>query len=216
MKPIGNRFSSRAVYLMSGVLGLLLAGCNIIPPPSADPTRYYVLSSSAASAPVAVPSAGALTLGLKNVEVSPYLRKGTLVVRTGENEVTFPNDARWGVPIEQDIARALRDGLSAATAVGRVLVQPFPFEGKRDYDVHVQVLRCEGVVAQRGGGATASFSALIEINSTAGGAPVVARKLFVAPDAAWDGKDFAQLAAQLSAAVSALGTEVVGLLPKKN
>lgn len=214
MKTAGNRFSSCPLPLLCGAVALLLAGCNVIPPPSADPTRYYVLSSATGTGSATAPATNALTLGLRNVDVAPYLRKGTLVVRTGENEVTFPNDARWGVPLEQDIARTLRESLNAAPAVGRVLVQPFPFEGKRDYDVHVQVLRCEGLAAKRGS-ATASFSAMIEISSTGEGATVVARKLFVAPAATWDGSDFAQLAARLSEAVSALSAEVISLLPPK-
>lgn len=213
MNTVGNRFSFRPHFLLCVALGAL-AGCNVIPPPTEDPTRYYVLSSPALTG-VSAPAAGALVLGLRNVDAAPYLKKGTLVVRTGENEITFPNDARWGVPIEQDIARALRGSLSAAPSVGRVLAQPFPFEGKRDYDVHVHVLRCEGVKSSGNNGAKASFSAMIEVTSTAEGAPLVARKLFVAPEATWDGKDFAQLAAQLSTAVAALGGEVASLVPPK-
>jgi hypothetical protein len=44
---------------------------------------------------------------------------------------------------------------------------------------------------------------------------VVARRRFVAPETAWDGKDFSQLAARLSAAVAALSEDVVGVLPAK-
>jgi uncharacterized lipoprotein YmbA len=200
---------------MAAALGLLLAGCNIIPPPTADPTRYYVLSGPALVENAAPPAARGLRLGLRTVELAPYLRKGSLVVRTGDNEVTFPNDARWGVPLEQDITRALRTGLLAAPAVGRVFLQPFPFDDNRDFEVSVQVLRCEGAVGPGGKAATVKFAASIEI-TTAGASPqLVARKLFVAPEAPWDGKDFAQLAAQLSAAVNALGAEVVAALPEK-
>ncbi len=210
-----RRVRDNAPYLSILALGMLLAGCNIIPPPSADPTRYYVLSGPALVENATPPISGALKLGLRNVELAPYLRKGTLVVRTGDNEVTFPVDARWGVPLEQDIARTLRAGLMAAPTVGRVHVQPFPFEGERDFDVNVQVIRCEGAMAPGGKNAVAKFAASIEITTTGAGPQVVARKLFVAPETAWDGKDFAQLAAQLSAAVSALGQEVAGVLPGK-
>jgi uncharacterized lipoprotein YmbA len=197
------------------VVALLFAGCNIIPPPSADPTRYYVLTGPALTAPSAQPVAGAFKLGLHNVELAPYLKKGTLVVRTGDYEVSFPNDARWGVPLEQEITRTLRSALLAAPTVGRVFLQPFPFDGGRDYDVSVQVLRCEGVMEPGAKTTSARFAAAIEI-TTAGASPqVVARKMFVAPDAGWDGKDFAQLAAQLSLAVNALGQEVVASFPEK-
>jgi DNA-binding response OmpR family regulator len=44
---------------------------------------------------------------------------------------------------------------------------------------------------------------------------VVARRRFVAPETAWDGKDFSQLASRLSAALTALSDDVVGVLPAK-
>jgi uncharacterized lipoprotein YmbA len=201
-------------WLAAG-LGLLVAGCNIIPPPTADPTRYYVLSGPALTENAVPPAALALRLGLRTVELAPYLRKGTLVVRTGDNEVTFANDARWGVPLEQDITRALRTSLLAAPTVGRVFLPPFPFDGDRDFEVSVQVLRCEGVVAPGGKAATVKFAASIEIATAGVGPQLVARRLFIAPETPWDGKDFAQLAAQLSAAVNALGAEVAAALPEK-
>jgi len=54
---------------------LLLAGCNIIPPPRPDPTRYYVLTGPALTAPGVPAATGALKLGLRNVELAPYLKR---------------------------------------------------------------------------------------------------------------------------------------------
>lgn len=193
---------------------LALAGCNILPPVQADATRYYVLSGPALGGTGAQPIGGALRLGLKVVEVAPYLKKGSLVVRTGEHEVAFPSDARWAEPLDVEIARTLRLRLLAAPAVGRVFVAPFPLDERRDFDVSVQVLRCEGV-KEGGGGTVARFAALLEITTAEANGRVVARKNFLAPDAAWDGKDFARLAALLSDAVGALAQEVAATLPEK-
>ena len=199
----------------SAVLCLLtFAGCSVIPPLQSDATHYYVLTGPALGRSGALPNPGALQLGLKAVEVAPYLHKGSLVVRAGDNEVAFPDNARWAEPIEQEIAGALRQRLLAAPAVGRVFAAPFPFEQARDFDVSVQVLRCEGV--RDGGGRNAArFAATIEITTTGPAARVVVRKNFVAPDAAWDGRDFARLAALLSESVGALSQEVVAALPEK-
>lgn len=200
--------------LASALCLLAAAGCNVIPPLQTDATRFYVLSGPALAESGALPGAGALRLGLKAVEVAPYLRKGSLVVRAGDNEVAFRDDARWAEPIEQEIAGALRQRLLASPAVGRVLVSPFPFEQARDFDVSVQVLHCEGV-REGGSGAVARFAATIEIATVGKDGRVVVRKMFVAPDAAWDGKDFARLAALLSESVGTLGQEVVAALPEK-
>ena len=201
----------------SGLVAVMLfaAGCNLIPAPTPDSTRYYVLAGPALGAAGVPPVTGALRLGLRNVEVASYLKKGSLVVRTGENEVRFPDEARWGDPLEREILSSLRGQLLAAPAVGRVFVQPFPFDEPRDYDVSVRVIRCEGVDPAGGGKAAVSFAAMLEITTSGAAGEVVARKRFVAPEAAWDGKDFGRLAAELSNAVAALSQEVVAALPAK-
>ena len=198
---------------VAGGLGLLLAGCNIIPAPSADPTRYYVLAGPPVGEPGVQPVTGSLRLGLKNVELAPYLRKGSLVVRTGANEVSFPVEARWAEPLEQEILHSLRSQLLAAPTVGRVFVQPFPFDEPRDFDVSVRVIRCEGVRPAGGGAASVRFAANLEITRIGAGSEVVARKRFVAAEVAWDGSDYGRLAALLSEAVGALSGEVVAALP---
>ena len=199
--------------LAAGVL--FVAGCNLIPPPTPDPTRYYVLTGPAMGAPGSQPVTGALRLGLRNVELAPYLKKGSLVVRTGENEVRFPAEARWGDPLEMEILGSLRGQLLAAPTVGRVFVQPFPFDEPRDYDVSVRVIRCEGVDPAGGGEAKVRFAATVEITTSGVAGEIVARQRFVAPEVAWDGKDYGRLAAELSNAVAALSREVVAALPAK-
>lgn len=195
--------------------GLLLAGCNIIPAPAADPTRYYVLSGPAASPSGAQPISGSLRVGLRAVELAPYLKKGVIVVRTGDNEVTYPNEARWGEPLEREVLNSLRNRLLAAPTVGRVFTPPFPFDEPRDYDVSVRVTQCEGVRPAGGGAASVSFAATLEITATGAAGAVVARRTFVAPAARWDGRDYGRLAAEISLAVGALGQVVVEALPAK-
>jgi uncharacterized lipoprotein YmbA len=204
----GSRLFTLAVVL--GAFGL--AGCNVIPPVQPDVTRFYMISSPATEPSTPLANSG-LRIGLKAVEVSPYLRKGSMVVRAGDNEVEFPDGARWAEPLEQQIGGVLRQRLATAPAVGRVAVPPFAFEEVRDFDVRVRVLNSEGL--RTGGRATVHFVAMVEISTTGADVHVVTRKSFVAPEAAWDGKDFARLAALLGEAVNALGGEIVAALPEK-
>jgi uncharacterized lipoprotein YmbA len=189
------------------------AGCNVLPPVQPDATRYYMITGPAIAASGEHPATATLRLGLKSVEVASYLRKGSIVVRSSENEVAFVDSARWAEPLDQEIAFALRQRLLLAPGVARVFAPPFPLEPARDFDVSVQVLRCEG--AREGNHAVARFAAVIEIVSGGDKPEVVARKIFVAPEAAWDGKDFSRLAALLSDAVGVLSQEVVSSLPEK-
>jgi uncharacterized lipoprotein YmbA len=202
-------FSARLGLL---TLVLALAGCGgLIPGPSADPTHYYILTGPAAVASDA-PAIGHWRVGLKTVALAAYLKSPDLIVREGTNEIALQDYARWGEPLEAGISRLLQERLRASPAVGRVYAQPFPLDADRDYDVAVTVLRCEGGPGPDHG-RVAQFAATIEIATPGPDARVVARRTFVAPAAAWEHGDFAQLTALLSADVDALGQDVVAALP---
>jgi uncharacterized lipoprotein YmbA len=203
-----------AAAAASGLLGFL-PGCNIVPPVQDDPTRYFVLSDSAALPAEASPAAGGVRIGLKSVRLEGYLKRREMVVRSGDNEVEFRDYRRWAEPLDAAIGRALRGTLLASPGVAQVQAEPFALDQDRDFDVSIEVRRFEGA-ASAPGKFTASFSAMVEV-STAGANPrVVSRKLFVAPDAAWDGRDYDRLAGLLTADVSALGREILSELPAKN
>ena len=210
MKPRSYFFAR----LLPVLAGLLVGGCTVIPPVQPDLTRYYVLSGPTVAETANQPTTGMLKLGLQSVQIAPYLRRGSLVVRSGENEVAFANDARWAEPLEQEIASSLRQRLLGVPAVSRVFVPPFPFEPSRDFDISVYVMRCEGVRVA-GGQSVARFAATIEISTGGEGEQSVTRKTFIAPDTPWDGKDFGQLVASLNSAVAALSQEVIATLPSK-
>lgn len=182
--------------------GLLFAGgCISVPIPQAekDPTRYYVLGGG--GAPVAALPADAPAVHLRPVEVASYLRAKPVVVRRGDHEIEFREFARWGEPLDVGVGRVLREELAArgvragAAAGGRALA--------------VRVLACEGAAD-----GTVIFRAVWELtgNGAAGdakagpAAPVGGD--FRATGLRWDGKAEASLAAQLSAAVTALAQEI--------
>jgi uncharacterized lipoprotein YmbA len=212
-KQTSFRLRSLVPYAAVVLLGLL-SSCNVVPPPGDDPTRYFVLSDPVSAAAQA-PATGAVRIGLGAIKVESYLMKREMVVRTGENEVEFRDFRRWAEPLESAVTRILRLRLLGAPEVAQVFTAPFPSDQPREYDVAIDVRRCEGAVAGSGR-YEASFSAMVEI-STAGDNPrVVSRKLFTAPEAAWDGRDFDKLASLLSADVSALAQDVIASLPARN
>ena len=210
-------------------LFLVLTGCDVIPAPQADATHFYVLSGPTVTSEVitgpmasnaAASSRGArrsvatrgLRLGLRSVEVAGYLKTRSMVVRSGTNELVLEDLQRWAEPIDEAIGRVVRARLLANPAVGRVMPQPFPFDAERDYDIAISVVRCEGGTKDATH-AVARFAAVIEITTADANPLVVAHDVFVAPDAAWDGHDFGQLAALLGEDAAALGQEIVSSLP---
>src|SRR5579862_2911754 len=100
-------------------LAAAVAGCNIVPPPTEDPTRYYVLSEMPAPAAAA---AGTLRVGLRAVRLEGYLKRREMVVRTGANEVEFRDYRRWAEPLDGAIARVVRSALLASGPVGEAWV----------------------------------------------------------------------------------------------
>lgn len=211
LRPFAPGSFRRLTGGLLGLMGCLLAGCQIIPEPVADQTRYYVLTGGLTPpAAEADPASGGVTLGVRDIELASYLDSRALVVRLGANELAYQDYALWAEPLDQGIARLLRAQLLASPNISRVHVHPLPFSEPRDFEVAIRLLRCEGVREEDG--AVARFSALIEIISTAD-QEVVSRKLFTAPDVPWDGQDHGTLVAALSEAAQHLAAEVIQALP---
>ncbi|MCC6414802.1 MAG: membrane integrity-associated transporter subunit PqiC [Opitutaceae bacterium] len=196
--------------LLTALLGL--AGCSIVPAPQADLTRYYVLTGSPLVT-AAPPADHGLRLGLKKIKLAPYLQKGSIVVRRGENELAYHDVARWAEPLADNIAQLVRHRLLADGRVGRVFTEGFPFDQERDYDVAISINRCEG--AHQAGATVTRFSAVIEITAPSAEGRLVARRIFSPRETPWDGRDFGALVQALSSAVDALGDDVVAALPVK-
>jgi uncharacterized lipoprotein YmbA len=191
----------------------LLGGCNIIPAPLSDPTRYYVLDGPALPPGAANAPIGNIRLGLKVIDVPAYLRGREMVLRDGANQLYLEDYARWAETLQAGLTRVLKRELQANPAIGRLDAAPFPFDGAHDYDVAISIVRCEG--ATEGGREVARFAAIIEVTTGGTDPQLVARKEFAAPEVPWNGKDYSELAAGLSQGVAALGREIVAALPPK-
>lgn len=212
MKPL-----SFASFLRLGAaLGLaVLAGCNL-PTAQPDPTRFYLLSAPGAAPAAATVADGvrAATLGLCRIELPAYLRSPAVVLRPGGTEVVRVRDARWAEPLEQGLARLLRETLLTQPGVRAVVAYPAPQAALPQYEVSVRVLACEGVAGPEG--RRARFAAAWEIRATAAGAGAapVATGVFESATAEWPEGGYAALTAKLGEAVAALGRELAAALPK--
>jgi uncharacterized lipoprotein YmbA len=215
MNPPKN--SLLALIVRLSAIGLLaaFAGCDVVPPAQEDATRYFVLSDPAISVQAGAQPHGQLRIGIKSVVLEGYLKHREMIVRTGENEVAFKDYRRWAEPLDTAISRIVQAALANSPTVAEVDSAPFPLEQKRDFDVSIRILRCEGAVSSSGKFA-ASLSAMVEISTTGDDAHVVGRRLFVAPPAAWDGTNFQQLASLLSVDAAALGRDVLSGIPAKD
>jgi len=208
-------FSVRPSLVCASLAILLLGGCKILPDASIDPTRYYVLSGQATSAdPSATRPTGTRQLGLRPVELPGYLRNHKdMVVRTSANELRFQDFALWAEPLETGVNRVLKERLLSTDTIGGVTTYPFSVDIKRDYDVVVRVLNCEGLAHGEKAG-VARFAASYDIIASGMSGQVVVRRTFTAPDQPWDGADYGALAHLLSEDIAKLGDDIAANLPK--
>jgi len=209
-----KKFAALCALFAAGLGLLSQAGCSFLPAPQADPTHYYVLTGPTFADPGPARADGALRIGLRRVEVVPYLNGKAMIVRNAANEIVYQDYARWAELPGAGIERLVMARLQSSPKVGRVYLQPFPFDEKRDYDVGLRVLCCEGE-RKPDGAMAVGFACTVEVTEGKPGGAVVMRKVFTAPQVAWDGKDFGKLAQLLGDAVSALGEEIVVALPAK-
>ncbi len=190
---------------------LTFSACNLIPEPKADPTRFYTLSLPASIEASVPANAKALRLGLRQVELSPYLKKGLLVVRTSDTEVRYDDYERWAEPLDTAVSRMLQTCLQADPRIGKVTAAPLSAEEERDFDIIVRVRRADGL--RQATGSSVRFVAIIEIHSTRAGADLLSQKAFTAPETPWDGRDFNALSQALSHSVQLLAAEIASMIP---
>lgn len=206
-----SRTRRASVALVLGLTVAALAGCNLLPAPQSDPTRFYVLSTTPArTAPAGGPEGKGLTIHLRPIELASYIKAKPIIVRHGDNEVEFRDYARWGEPLERGIGRVLREELVARGAASAVLLSGLRvFNVTYDYELTVRVLACEG---QSDG--TVIFRAAWELSTTGASPRIAARGEFQPADLKWGGKSESSLVSGLSAAVAGLAGDIAAGLSK--
>jgi uncharacterized lipoprotein YmbA len=182
-----------------------VAGCSFLPEAKPDPTRFFVLTVPAAAVGAAA-TAAAPAMTLRPVELAGYLRARPLVVRRGDNEIEFREFARWGEPLEQGIARILREELLARGVAGAVAMGAGRgLRGADEPALQVRVLACEG-----GSDGGVVFHAAWEWSPAPARPGAAPRGEFRAAGLRWDGRNEATLARALSEAVVALAAAIAG------
>jgi hypothetical protein len=124
-----------------------VAGCFTLARPT-PPLEEYVLG--AGSRPVAAAPArdiAGVTIGLRRLDLAPYLSTTAIVVRRGSRIVTT-GFRRWGEEPSAGIMRAVAGSLGSAPTILAVDVAPWPVQAQHDYLVQLHVSHLEGVAAE--------------------------------------------------------------------
>ena len=106
---------------VAGLLCLAAAGCLNLKP-SADPTRYFLLTSIASDGQPQPPDAARnrFSLGIAPVTVPAYLAKPWMVVRASDTEIRYSDFNKWGEYLDNGIQRTLAENLGQLLGTDRV------------------------------------------------------------------------------------------------
>ncbi len=119
-----------------------LAGCSALAPVR-DDSRFYVLNAvTAATERVEAPLPD-LVVGVGPVTIPEYLDRSEIVARAGAYQIAAIPNARWGEPLQPNLARVLAQNLAVELGTGQVIVFPWVGATQPSYVVTVDVQRFE-------------------------------------------------------------------------
>lgn len=121
------------------IAGALLSGCGLLRGPNVTPTRFYVLTPTAAPQATAASPA----VGLGPIAFPGYLDRPGLATRVDSNQIFYDDNARWAEPLKQNFTRVLATNLSHLLGSDRVIIFPWYRTTKVDYTVTLNVTRFE-------------------------------------------------------------------------
>jgi hypothetical protein len=137
---------ARAFRLTSIGALISVAGCFSLARPT-PPLQEFVLGSAptgAAAAPAR--GSGGVTVGLRRLDLAPYLSTTAIVVRRG-SRIETSGFRRWAEEPSAGIMRAVAGSLRAAPQILAVDIAPWQVRALHDYLVQLHLTRFEGVVA---------------------------------------------------------------------
>jgi uncharacterized lipoprotein YmbA len=93
-----------------------------------------------------------LSVGLRRIDLAPYLSTLAIVVRRANNEIITTGFHRWAESPSAGLNRAVSGYLAAAPNIRSVDVAPWQVRTEQDFIVQLHVVRLEGVMTdtQRG------------------------------------------------------------------
>jgi len=139
------RYNTRTASLIIPFGLATLAGCFSLGR-DAPRVQHYVLAGALPTERATPPlGLAGLTIGMRRLDLAPYLATPAIVVRRGTNQIVYSDFHRWSEDPHVGINRAVAGYLAADTLVRAVDVAPWPVRSQYDFLVQLRVARFEGV-----------------------------------------------------------------------
>jgi uncharacterized protein len=188
--------------------------------------ELYVIGAAAPEVVAPTPRLADVTIGLRRLQLAPYLATPAIVVRRGSHEILTSEYHRWGEDLGEGINRAVARHLGNGGQQFRTVdVAPWPVRSRYDYLVQLNISRFEGVV--RAEAAPANVVDAVGEAGAAGGAvhvvatweiirqqdgTVVTRGTTEFREGGWRVGDYAALVALLDRGLVVLARDVTAAL----
>lgn len=204
------RYTKRTAGLVLPLVLLTLIGCASLGRESTVLEQYVLGGAPSAEAAAASADPAGLTLGVRRLDLAPYLATPAIVVRRGAHQIVVSEFHRWGEGPGEGITRALAGHLRSAPRVRAVDVAPWPGRSEHDYLIQLHVSRFEGLVSEapQATEGEARMTAVWEILREQDGA-LLARGSTEFREGGWRVGDYAGLVMLLDRGVQTLARDLV-------
>lgn len=138
----------RGILLSCGLIGVLLSaaffsgGClSRSPSPS-----FYVLSPIQNDQVISQKKNPArhTTVGIGPIKLADYLDQSQIITRTSDNQLVKAEFNRWAGPFKDNFMNVLADDIGSLMSTDRIYLYPWRLSVLIDYQVVVDVVRCDG------------------------------------------------------------------------
>lgn len=208
-----NRTIGRTLLSLAAVI-LVASGCFRLSRTSPAVERYVLGGAHPAWNDEGARDSLALSIGLRRLDLAPYLSTLAIVVRRADNEIITTGFHRWAESPGAGLNRAVSGYLAAAPGIRSVDVAPWPVRSEHDYLVQLHVTRMEGVApAAASARGEAHLMARWEILRPSDGA-LVARGATDHHAGDWAVDDYAGLVTRIDGGLVVLARELVACLAR--
>jgi uncharacterized lipoprotein YmbA len=204
----------RLTALALAMASVATSGCFRLARTSPPVERYVLGGIRAAPLAQADHSVDAdtasLSIGLRRIDLAPYLSTLAIVVRRADNEIITTGFHRWAESPSAGLNRAVSGYVAATPGIRSVDVAPWHVRTVQDYIIEVHVVRLEGVMADTKRG-EAHLMARWEIIHPDGGV-LLARGVTDHRAQGWVVDDYAGLVSRLDEGLVVLARDVTACL----